>query len=253
MILHAWPHTGISQDAECRSEGFAPTGQFLLDDDNFEYLQPNTTSRVGHLVIVSQMRFTCHGYITGWSALTQFESSERGIDNLNHDITFQLWRPSSTDSSIYTFVGSETIEFVGTSLRDNLILLNGTQYLNFTSAQSSGERLTFQPGDVVGWYIHRTVQSTDIPLRVVYRPSFNAGNPTVRPVDMYVMEIADTRRSNTPPPCELSLSSDKLTIIPSVIPYVTVNYGEYNNYYDHPSIYNYTSIQISLLICYYVN
>ena len=179
------------------------------------------------MVIVPGMRFNCYGTITGWSALTQFKSNENAIDQLFHDITFQLWRPSAGDSGIYTFVGSQTVYFVAQSLRDNLIVVNGTQYLNFTSAPSSDERLTFQPGDIVGWYIHRVLSSTDRPLTVVYRSSSSTDDPSLQPVNMYVTTINDTEKAATPPPCELSLCSDQLSVIPSVIPYVTVEYGEY--------------------------
>ena len=172
------------------------------------------------------MRFNCNGTITGWSALTQFRSFEVVINNLFHDITFQLWRPSAEDSGIYTFIGSQTVEFVAQGIRDNLVIVNGTQYLNFTSSPSSGKMLTFQPGDVVGWYIHTPVSSIERPLTVVYRSSSSTDDPILQPVDMYIKVINDTNRAATPPPCELSLCSDQLSVIPSVMPYVTVEYGK---------------------------
>ena len=211
---------------ECSHEAFPSTEQFLLEDCNTNYLVPNANARVGHLVIVPEMKFNCNGTITGWSALAQFSSNEGAINQLFHDITFQLWRPSAEDSSIYTFIGSQMVKFVAQDIRDNLVIVNDTQYLNFTSPPSSGEMLTFQPGDVVGWYIHRVVTSIERPLTVVYRSSSSTDDPSLQPVDMYVTLITDTNKAATPPPCEVSLCSDQLSVIPSVIPYVTVEYGK---------------------------
>ena len=195
-------------------------------EGDVNYLVPNATASVGHLVIVPEMKFNCHGYITDWSALVQFASSEDAINHLRHDIAFQIWRPSTRDSGIYTFVGSQVIDFVAGGLRDNQVAVDGIQYINFTSAQprEPGERLVFQPGDVVGWYIHTLFWTIQVPLTVVYRSSSDSSGSN--PVDMYTTMITDTSIADTPPPCELSLCSDQLTLIPSVIPYVTVDYGK---------------------------
>ena len=220
----------ISQQV-CRSDAFLTTTQFsvLSLGDDFGYLEPNMTLSVGYQVIVPDMRFDCHGYISGWSALTQLNSNEAAVDNLNHVITFQLWRPSPSDDRVYTFVGSQRLDFVGASLRAGLTVVNGTQFFRFTSAESEDERLYFQPGDVVGWYIHTLVQSTERPLTIVYRDlssSSEAIDPSLQSVDMYSAVVADTSKADTPPPCELSLCSGQFTRISSIIPYVTVDYGE---------------------------
>ena len=207
----------------CRSNGFPPANQFVLEDVEVDYLVPNASHSFGHLVIVPEMRFECHGYITGWSALTQLDSTEAVLDNLNHDITFQLWRPSARGSGIYEIVWSKTLGFISDTLRAGLFTENGIQFFNFTS---NDERLYFQPGDVIGWYIHTLVQSTERPLTIVYRQPSSSNRPGLQPVDMYTAMIEDTRRADTPPPCEVSLCSGRLTVIPSVIPYVTVDYGE---------------------------
>ena len=195
-------------------------------EDNVDYLVPNATVSVGHLVIVPEMRFNCHGYITSWSGLVQFASNNEAINHLDHDITFQVWRPSAENSGIYTFVGSQIIDFISQTLRDNLVVIDDVQYINFTSPQprEPGERLVFQPGDVVGWYIHTLFRTTQVPLTVVYSSSSDSSGSN--PVDMYTTMITDTAKADTPPPCELSFCSDQFTLIPSVIPYVTVDYGK---------------------------
>ena len=177
--------------------------------------------------------FNCYGNITGWSALVQFRSNEDAINHLRHDITFQLWRPSSRENGVFSFVGSQTISFVDEILRENLIVVNGIQYLNFTSAQprdtASGDMLLVQPGDIVGWYIHTLFQSVQIPLTVAYRQLSSegvTGDQRVTPVNMYTKIIADTNRASTLPPCQVSLCSDEFAVIPSVVPYVTVDIGK---------------------------
>ena len=223
---------GMGQDT-CVSERFPPAEQFLVKGrDDVSYLQPNARYSVGHLVIVPEMRFDCHGHITGWSALTQLDSSDRQIDNLNHDITFQLWRPSPRGSSIYEVVWSKTLDFVNHTIRDGLVTEKETRFFNLTSILPNDERLYFQPGDVIGWYIHTLVQSIERPLTIVYRDLSNSRDPmgsSLQPVDMYAISITDVRRANTPPPCEVSLEacSENVTLYLSVVPYVSVHYGEY--------------------------
>ena len=126
--------------------------------EELDYLIP----AADYLVIVLQMRFDCHGYITGWSAHTYLNSVGLAIYELNHDITFQLWRPSpdSADSCMYNLVGSQRLDFfVKTSLQNGLTIIDDRAFFNFTSVQprnSNGEMLIFQPGDIIGWYIHST-------------------------------------------------------------------------------------------------
>ena len=221
--------------ASCKGRGFPSTEQFTISDEDVQkqtvtYLEPNASFSVGYQVIVPDMRFDCHGYISGWSALTQFDSNDAAINHLIHDITFQLWRPSPSDDRVYSFVGSQNFDFIGASLRSGLIVVNGTQFFRFTSAESEDEMLYFQPGDVVGWYIHTLVQSVERPLTIVYRDlssSSEATDPSLQPVDMYIAVVPDTHEADTPPPCELSLCSGQFTRISSVIPYVTVDYGKF--------------------------
>ena len=190
------------------------------------YLLPDTTRGTGYLVIVPQMSFNCHGYITGWSALTRFASTDIAIQYLKHDITFQLWRPRARSNGVYDFVGSHHLGFIGNTLRRGTTVVGGTQFFNFSSVQpQSSSQLYFQPGDVMGWYIHTLVQSIDIPLTVVYKDTSSSTDPNLRSVDMYSIVI-DNAHSHKLPPCELSLTSDRTTRISSVIPYVNVDYGK---------------------------
>ena len=124
-----YAYTVLSQQV-CRSDAFPATEDFVLEED-IGYLQHSTTESVGYQVIVPEMTLTCHGYISGWSAVMQLNSNDMAIDNLNHDITFQLWRPSPSDDRVYTFVGSQRLNFVGAGLRAGLTVVNGTQFFRF--------------------------------------------------------------------------------------------------------------------------
>ena len=195
--------------------------------ENVEYLVPNGTEFTGYLVIVPQMRFGCHGYITHWHARTQLDSGDSAaIDILTHDITFQLWRPSTEDDRVYRFIGSNVVRFIGANLRAELTVTeDGTRFFNLTSAPPSEERLFFKPGDIVGWYIHTELQSIQRPLTVVYRHT-TSGDSNLQTFDMYNTVIDDTTNADTPPPCDIALCSSQTTLFSSVIPYVTVEYGK---------------------------
>ena len=220
---------GITKQAYWSRGVFPPLDQSVLED--VSYVKPHPILEVGYLVIVPEMMFDCHGYITGWSAVTQFNSSETAISYFGHDITFQLWRPRTRGSGVYNFVGSQVLEFFNTTLRLGLNVTDGKQF--FTFNESVKAKLFFQPGDVIGWYVHRDVQRVHRPLSVVFREmtsnSGNSNNPSPQPVDMYSIEIADVSTSTTRPPCEVSLDScsKNFTRYSSVIPYVTVNFGKY--------------------------
>ena len=181
---------------------------------------PNGTTFIGYLFIVPQLKFDCHGSITSWHALTTFNTEDAALDVLFHDITFQLWRPSAEDHRVYSFVGSNAARFIGNVIRaGRTIWEDGTQFFNLTSAPPAQERLQFQPGDVIGWYIHTSAQATDQPLSIVYSHVTSHQNA----VDLFSTVISDSDLAATPPPCDVATCSTNTTLIPSVIP---LKYGK---------------------------
>ena len=147
------------------------------------------------------------------------------MDVLFHDITFQLWRPSAEDHRVYSFVGSNTARFIGNVIRaGRTIWEDGTQFSNLTSTLPAQERLQFQPGDVIGWYIHTAVQAIEQPLSIVYHHA--TSDDENHAVDMFSTVISDSDHADTPPPCDVAICSVNTTLIPSVIPYITVEYGK---------------------------
>ena len=221
-FCHFYPFLGTAQGQECGIENFPRREQFLLNEA-IDFQPPNTAVSVGYLFIAPQLKFDCHGTITTWHALTYFNTEEDALGILFHDITFQLWRPSTEDSRVYSFVGSNIAKFIGNEIRAGYTILDDdTQFSNLTSTPPAQERLQFQPGDVIGWYIHTGVQATDQPLSIVYRHATSDDNA----VDLFSMMISDVDYATTSPPCDLAVCSINTTLIPSVIPYITVEYGK---------------------------
>ena len=210
---------------ECGIKNFPHREQFLLTDhEAIDYQLPNISVFIGYLVIVPQLKFDCYGTITNWHALTYFNAGEAALNALHHDITFQLWRPSAEDNRVYSFIGSNIARFRGNEIRaGRTILEDGTQFFNLTSTPPTQERFQFQPGDVIGWYIHTAVQATELPLSIVYR---HATSDDENVVDLFSTVISDLNYAATPPPCDVAVCSINTTLVPSVIPYITVEYGK---------------------------
>ena len=158
-------------------------------NEDIDYQLPSGTVSVGYLIIVPQLKFDCHGTITNWHALTYFNTVDAALDAFFHDITFQLWRPSTEDNRVYSFIGSNIAQFFGNDIRaGRTILEDGTLLFNLTSTPPAQERLQFQPGDVIGWYIHTGAQATDQPLSIVYRHVTSDDNA----VDVFSTVISDS-------------------------------------------------------------
>ena len=208
---------------ECGTENQFPHGEQFLLNETIDYQMPNGTEYIGYLVIAPQLKFNCYGTITSWHALTNFNTQLSALDFLHHDLTFQLWRPSAEDSRVYHFVGSNVAVFLGNEIRNGLTILSDeNKFFNLTATPPTSERLQFQPGDVIGWYIHTALQTIERPLTIVYRHSSNGENA----VDLFSKEITDSDKAATRPPCNVALCGSQTTPIPSVIPYITVEYGK---------------------------
>ena len=71
---------------ECGTGKFPHREQFLLNEA-IDYQLPNRTDFIGYLVIAPQLKFDCHGYISRWYALTNFNIEDFALDALVQDIT----------------------------------------------------------------------------------------------------------------------------------------------------------------------
>jgi len=93
---------------------------------------------------------------------------------------FQVWRPSSTNSMVYSNIGE-------VQLQDSQVSqCNSNDYCNVNIALNGNERIEFQSGDIVGYY-H--------PVQTIYRVR------TIRTND-YILYEFDT--SNAPTSVDLS-------------------------------------------------
>ena len=94
-----------------------------------------------HQAIIPSYRFVCCGNITQWGADVH---PSGGRDDMMYTLDFQVWRPSPTVESTgcYSLVGNNRFNHVP--------LTNGV-----ASALTplANEMITFQPGDVLGFYI----------------------------------------------------------------------------------------------------
>ena len=125
--IYIYIYSGMSQSESSCNENFTSTDLFSPHGD-IDYQLPDVRLRTGYLFIVPKLSFSCHGYITGWSALTRFSANDLAIDQLYHDMTFSLWRPTPNFNGRYTFVGSKRLNFFGQTLRAGMSVVNGTQF-----------------------------------------------------------------------------------------------------------------------------
>ena len=94
--------------------------------------------------IITSYRFNCCGVITEWGAIV--ERSGGRHNNGYYTITFQVWRPNSPSpvdtDGCYTMIGSNHFPN---------IVLDPDRAVRETPLAS--ERIHFQPGDVIGFYL----------------------------------------------------------------------------------------------------
>ena len=97
--------------------------------------------------IITSYEFQCCGIITGWGAYVQPGGGrdENGV----YSITFQVWRPTSTDGNRYVKVG------------ENIFLAVTLSFSAIRETLALNEGLHFQPGDVVGYYLEQNNGRTD--------------------------------------------------------------------------------------------
>ena len=198
------------------TETFPPTEDLL-------FVAPQ--SRLQH-VIVPEMRFNCYGYVTSWSALTVVDSTANFLSLLDYFITFTLWRPNENIG--YDLVGTSLVSFENLQVDpiDNSTGLAPQRYSYFrfvSKPSNAGGNLSFQPGDVIGWTIERSLEElTTItgPVSVIYRKATtqNQGSVDI----LYFSSSNDTRDTI----CSIG-HCEELTNASSVLPYINVHYSKY--------------------------
>ena len=175
-------------------------------------------------VIVPEMRFHCYGNVISWSALTVVDSTANFLSILDYWITFTLWRPNANKG--YDLVGTSLVSFENLQVDpiDNFSGLapQRLSYFRFVKRVPASSNLSFQPGDVIGWTIERTLEGlTSIigPVSVVYRKATNQDQGSVD--ILYYSSSNDTRDTV----CSIG-HCEELTNESSVLPYLNIHYSE---------------------------
>ena len=176
-------------------------------------------------VIVPEMKFSCYGNITSWSALTVVDSTDSFLSNLDYWITFTLWRPRPGNTG-YDLVGTNLVSFENLQVDpiDNSTGLAPLRYsyFRFMGRVPARTTISFQPGDVVGWTVERSLvdlTTINAPVSVVYRRA-NSQDP--HSFDIKYMSAMNNTRDTA---CSLG-GCEEFTTAESVVPYVTVHYGK---------------------------
>ena len=94
-----------------------------------------------HQAIIYTYRFTCCGTITAWGA-----DVYPGERRRNYTIDFQVWRPTPT---VIDSINMERYSLVGNNRFTSIYVSNGLA----RATPSPQDRIHFQPGDVLGFYI----------------------------------------------------------------------------------------------------
>lgn len=184
-------------------------------------------------VLVPQMKFNCHGYITQWHA----QLINNVSSSLGHAIMhFHVWRPSTSSNGLYRLVGSNTFE-IGPQNSTTRIQNSMMEYFSFSKKPAESDRqIFFQPGDILGWFSSSSSPHGRSPtLGVMLRNSSNQNDPTT-----IIM-----KRTNIEP-CEISDVAGDVQHLPSVVPYISVDYSKF--YTDIVVAVMYTSSAWSPLI-----
>ena len=171
-------------------------------------------------VLVPQMQFNCHGFITRWHAQLVNDVSF----SLGHIIFFHVWRPSNNSDGRFSIVGSNIFDTEPQNSNTRLPTVNSTVgYFSFskTPAESdfTNNRIYFQPGDILGWlFSSSSFNGRHPPLGIVFRTATNQDSPDAQ-ADMIV------RHTNSEL-CDASDCAGDVQHLQSVVPYVSVEYGK---------------------------
>ena len=145
-------------------------GQTCTDSVNIQQLGvPLGRDR---LVIIPRLNFTCNGRITSIRARVTLSNMRTNF------LSFQLWRPSSVDPTVYNKVDDSEVQ-----LQSNNQVTRGSNNLLEANIILTGDNtIEFQSGDVVGYY-----HPPDARYRVINIPT-----------DGYILYRFDLNRSPVP-------------------------------------------------------
>ena len=109
--------------------------------------------------IIPEMSFTCRGTVTHWRAAGEFRDRGRARRNP----VLSIWRERSSERMIYDRVGGIELGICGSGVQAPLVMGMSNVY---ECTLPQGERVTVQPGDIVGIQLPAA-------NRVIFRLHFN--------------------------------------------------------------------------------
>ena len=110
--------------------------RFNIQRDGDDQLSRN------RLAIVPFFNFTCNGTISGIMGRV-FKNNNPVRNDYPY---FQVWRPSSTNSMVYTNIGEVQLQ------ESQVSQCNSNDYCNVNIILTGNDTIEFQSGDVVGYY-----------------------------------------------------------------------------------------------------
>lgn len=217
--------TGQEPDEEC----FIAENTFNFTQGDgalqlVDYLTVNSSTdclQSGIVVIVPDMRFNCHGSIYGWSGVVSVNSKSFKSPG-QVSLHFQVWRPLPDINNTFDLVGSDLLVFDSLDLSEDAALpgvgydTTNTSYHVFFEKEvnSSGGNdswITFQPGDVVGYYLPYSSLQT---LGLLFRNTTSTFKDS-EPVRIYSVDL-DV--------CEVFGCAKTPTLVSSVLPLLYPHY-----------------------------
>lgn len=194
------------------SESSCYTGIPDLQDHPLPNSADARYNSLGQQAIVPQLRFSCLGYVSSWSAHALVLTRPNFVGSLTHVMLLQVWRPSQGNES-YTRVGFNVLQFQGATLRNGITLdprTNDTAFFSFTQQVPPDQQILVQPGDVVGWFVPFITPTP--PLSPLFR------DPILTDTDNVVGDILYQNSSQQG--CVLC-SNDGYGVVPSTVPLVS--------------------------------
>ena len=213
----------MGQPENCAS-GIVSSQNWQNEDTQGYLLIVNASSEFGYQVLIPGMRFNCHGFIRNWSALTVLNNYQAvAVLHNAHHLYFQIWRP--TENGLYKLIDDDYLLFEEPELRGNVHQLSSESDIGifrFTEKVGTGNRMYFQPGDVLGYftpsYIELNTRTNTYPLSVTFRNASMDEADASLVVDMY--SVSSKRQ-----PCEISECGNMMTLHSRVVPNIAVQYG----------------------------
>ena len=170
-----------------------------------------------HQAIIPSYRFDCSGNITEWE-VDVFPAG--AMDDMMYTLNLQVWRPSPTVeiTGCYSLVGNNRFTSVSLSNRAAVI------------TPLPQDRIQFQPGDVIGFYVEND-RGGDLPRGVVVVDDLNMqGDKQYKTEEVWHADISNAIISDLDCPfpvgSPISGSFRVLTDFTNAAPVITVAYSK---------------------------